>query len=215
MTRNTVPTATAAFLALLAIAPSLATAQALQAPEGWITRAERFVEMPPGWHVTAGRGVILYNPQATARGEYRIESEGFLFDPKGSEGTYGLILGGRELDSDDQRYIAFEIGPDGNYVVRRQADYESTDLARGVHRAIHRWTGADATVKNVLSVDAGATVVRFRVNHDTVAELSRAEVDPDGVFGFRIDSGLNIHVTTLDYSDDGSTRSWAPKPPDE
>jgi len=202
-------------LALLTISPSLAASQTLTAPDGWIARPERFVEMPPGWHITSGRGVILYNPEAIARGEFRIESEGFLFDPDGTDGMYGLILGGRELDSDDQRYVSFEIGPEGTFAVRHQAGHEKIELAGGVHRAIHRWTGDDATVKNVLSVDAGATTVRFRVNDDTVAEFPRTEIDPDGVFGFRIDSGLNIHVTTLDYSDDAGTRSWAPIPPPE
>jgi hypothetical protein len=202
-------------LALLTLAPTPANSQTLQAPEGWIARPERFVEMPPGFHITAGRGVILYNPEATTRGEFRVESEGFLFDPQGSDGTYGLIFGGRDLDSDAQRYVAFEIGPHGNFSVRVQADYESTELAGGVHEAVHRWTEEDATVKNVLSVDAGATTVRFRVNDDTVAELVRTAVDPDGVVGFRIESGLNIHVTTLDITTDAGKTEWAPKQPEE
>jgi hypothetical protein len=202
-------------LALLALAPAPATGQTLQAPEGWIARPERFVEMPPGFHVTAGRGVILYHPGTAIRGEFRVESKGFLFDPLGTDGTYGLIFGGRELDSDAQRYIAFEIGPHGNFAIRLQADFESTELARGVHEAIRRWTGEDATVKNVLSVDAGATTVRFRVNDDTVTELTRTAVDPDGVIGFRIDSGLNIHITTLDITTDAGKTEWAPKPTKE
>lgn len=215
MTWNQIRTAVVTILPLLAIIPSPAAAQTLQAPEGWIARPERFVEMPPGWHLTAGRGVILYNPAATARGEFRIESEGFLFDPLGAEGTYGLILGGRELDSDAQRFVSFEIGPDGNFTVRHRADLESTELAGGIHEAIHRWTGEDAAVKNVLSVDAGATTVRFRINDDTVAELPRNAFDPDGVIGFRIDSGLNIHITTLDITTDAGTTEWAPKPPEQ
>ena len=113
MPRARISLAIVSGLSLLAFTPRPGAAQALRAPDGWIARPERFVEMPPGWHLTAGRGVILYNPAAVARGEFRLESEGFLFDPHGSDGTYGLIIGGRELDSDDQRYVAFEIGADG------------------------------------------------------------------------------------------------------
>ena len=215
MPRTTLPLERITVLALLVLAPAPAIAQTLQAPDGWIARPERFVEMPPGFHITAGRGVILYHPAATARGEFRVESEGFLFDPLGADGTYGLILGGRGLDSDAQRYVAFEIGPHGDFSVRLLADFESTELAGGVHQAIHRWTGEDATVKNVLSVDAGATTVRFRVNDDTVAVLTRTAIDPDGVIGFRIDSGLNIHVTTLDITTDAGKTEWAPKSPNE
>jgi len=215
MTRMEPPFKRITILALLALAPARAPAQTLHAPEGWIARPERFVEMPPGFHITAGRGVILYNPAAMVRGEFRVESEGYLFDPQGADGTYGLIFGGRELDSDAQRYVSFEIGPDGNFSIRRQADYESTELVGGFHEAIHRWTGEDATVKNVLSVDAGATTVRFRINDDTVAEMARTAVDPDGVIGFRIESGLNIHVSTLDITTDAGKTEWAPKPPEE
>ena len=92
MPRTTLPLERITVLALLVLAPAPAIAQTLQAPDGWIARPERFVEMPPGFHITAGRGVILYHPAATARGEFRVESEGFLFDPLGADGTYGLIV---------------------------------------------------------------------------------------------------------------------------
>ena len=200
---------------LLLLAPADAAGQALRAPEGWIARPERFVEMPPGWHITTGRGVILYHPEAQAAGTFELESEGYLFDPEGGEGRYGLILGGRDLDSDAQRYVAFEIGPSGNFAIRQEAEYESTDLATGSHEAILPWTGDEPTVRNLLGVQAGERTVRFLVNGVTVAELPRSEVDPDGIFGFRADAGTNLHITTLDVSMAGSKRSWAPIPPAE
>jgi hypothetical protein len=201
-------------LAALALA-GRADAQVLQAPDGWTARPERFVEMPPGWHITAGRGVILYNEATAMDGEYRVESEGFLFDPEGANGTYGLILGGRELDSDAQRYVAFEIDTEGRYALRLHDGHDSAELVAPTrHEAVLPWTGEEATVKNVLGVEAGADAVRFLVNGTSVAELPRADVDPDGVVGLRIDAGLNIHVTTLDVTAGGETKSWAPKRPE-
>lgn len=202
-------------LSLLLLAPAAAAGQALRAPEGWIARPERFVEMPPGWHITAGRGVILYHPEARAAGSFELESEGYLFDPEGREGRYGLMLGGRNLDSDAQRYVAFEIGPNGDYAIRLEAEYESTDLAAGTHEAILPWTGVEPAVRNVLRVEAGGSTVRFLANGVRVAELPRSEVDPDGIVGFRVDAGTNIHITTLNVTTGGTTRNWAPIPPDE
>lgn len=198
-----------------ALIPRTATAQELRAPKDWITRPERFVEMPPGWHLTAGRGVILYNPAAMASGEFSVESEGFLFDPEGASGSYGLILGGRELDTDAPRYVAFEIGTDSQFSVREVRAYESTDLATGTHPGILPWTDETPTAKNVLAFGVGTTNVRFLVNGELVADLPRADVDPDGIVGFRIDAGLNTHITTLDVSDAAGTRHWAPVPPEE
>jgi len=198
---------------LTALAPANATAQEFRAPTDWVARPERFVEMPPGWHLTAGRGVILYNPLATADGRFEVESEGFLFDPKGVDGRYGLILGGRELDSDAPRYVAFEIGTKGDFAVREVEAYESTDLLAGTRSAILPWMGEDATVKNILGFEAGDATVRFLVNGEIIAELPRSKVDPDGIVGLRIDAGLNTHITTLNITTDAGTRRWAPEPP--
>jgi hypothetical protein len=209
------PTALWTATAFLMCASVPATGQELQAPKDWIARPERFVEMPPGWHLTAGRGVILYNPAATAAGNFEVESEGFLFDPKGAESMYGLILGGRALDTDAPRYVAFEIGTMGDFALRTVEAYESTDLVTGTHPAILPWTGEGPTVKNVLGLVADDTVVRFLVNGEVVAELPRADVDPRGIVGFRIDAGLNTHITTLDIRTDAGTRHWAPVPEEE
>ncbi len=203
-----------AFALLTALATGSATAQELRAPEDWIVRPERFVEMPPGWHLTAGRGVILYNPAALVEGEFQVQSEGFLFDPKGASGSYGLILGGRALDSDAPRYVAFEIGSDGDFAVREVEAYESTELAGGSRPAILPWTGEEPTVKNVLGIEVSGATVRFLVNGDVAAELLRSAVDPDGIVGFRIDAGLNTHITTLDITDGAGTRHWAPAAPE-
>ena len=54
-----------------------------------------FVDMPPGWHITTGPSVILYDPARTATGAYRVRSESFLFDPGTRREGYGLLIGGR------------------------------------------------------------------------------------------------------------------------
>ena len=202
-------------LALAAAPASPAGAQTLRAPESWVVRPEMFVEMPPGWHITAGRGVILYDAATATEGTFRVESEGYMFDPAGVNGTYGLILGGRDLDTDAARYVAFEIDTRGRFaVLSRGGDRTSELVAPARHEAVLPWSGEGPTVKNVLAVEVGADVVRFFVNGAPVRELPREEVDPDGIVGFRIDAGMNIHVTTLDIRSGGETRRWAPKRPE-
>jgi hypothetical protein len=174
-----------------------------------------FVEMPPGWHITAGRGVILYDAATATEGAFRVESEGYMFDPAGANGTYGLILGGRDLDTDAARYVAFEIDTEGRFALRLHGGERPAELiAPTRHEAVLPWTGEGATVRNVLAVEVGVEVVLFLVNGAPVTELPRAEVDPDGIVGLRIDAGMNIHVTTLDVRSGGETRRWAPKRPE-
>jgi hypothetical protein len=49
----------------------------------------------------------------------------------------------------------------------------------------------------VLAVEAGAETVRFFVNDEEVAAVPRAELDVDGIFGFRVNHRLNLHISTL------------------
>jgi hypothetical protein len=48
------------------------------------------------------------------------------------------------------------------------------------------------------------------LNGETVLTLPRGELALDGVTGFRVGAGLNLHLTTLDVASDSGTRRWAP-----
>ncbi len=50
---------------------------------------------------------------------------------------------------------------------------------------------------NVLAIDAREEVVRFMVNDVEVAALPRERVGSGGVVGMRVNSGINLHVSTL------------------
>ena len=95
-------------LAILAAASSLRA----QAPPGWKVRADdpkadmtklAFTEMKPGFHVTTGPAVMLWNPENTATGNFTIESEIFFFR-EGSRDTeaYGILLGGKDLEGESE-----------------------------------------------------------------------------------------------------------------
>ncbi len=79
--------------ALALLAASAAQAQE-ERPQGWMTRfdregvteanLERFVSMPPGWHISTGRGAgIFYDLSMTARSEYTLTSTVFSSIPAG------------------------------------------------------------------------------------------------------------------------------------
>lgn len=178
-------------------------------PDGWKVRTDRanqsasevvFVEMTPGWHVTTGPSAIMYNPSMTATGEYRIESESFLFDPGTRNEAYGFFFGGRNLDGAEQAYSYFLIRRTGEYLVKRRSGSETADVVGWTaHPAILKYDdrGDGATAKNVLAVEVGAGQVRFFVNGREVASVSRAQLDIDGVVGLRVNHGINVHIGSL------------------
>jgi len=198
--------------------PPHAVAQALSQPDGWEVRAERFVAMPPGFHITTSPSVLFYHPDARAEGAFEAVTEGFLFRGD-SPNAYGLFVGGRDLRADDATWTSFEIGHDGTWVVRSRAfrgdahGFVVGDLA-GPEPGPVAVPGDETTAKNVLAVVARPDSVEFRLNGETVSTLPRAELTVDGIVGFRVGADLNLHLVSLTINSGDETTEWAPAPVD-
>ena len=201
--------ALAALVAALALAPS-ARAQQPPAPDvrpaGWQRSLDRaghadtslaFVRMPPGWHVTAGPGGVVYDSATVARGRVRLESQLFLFSRAPEVGA-GIAFGGARDATGAFRYLAFVVGPDGRFRVTRHDGARTTELVPWTaHPAVTVRAADRPNVEERLAVEADDASVRFVVNGQAVATLPRTEASPDGVVGLRVDPGANAHVATL------------------
>lgn len=161
-----------------------------------------YVDMPPGWHITTGPSAIFWDPERTASGDFRIESEIFLFDPGSRREAFGVIFGGANLEGPGQEYSYFLIREGGEFIVKGRAGEEAPTLIPWTaHEAIVSYATkpADAeTAKNVLAVEARGDTVRFFVNGAEVASLPRSGLRTDGVVGLRVNHNLNLHVSTLE-----------------
>ena len=184
-------------------------------PDGWELRVDRpdrggpddvmFVDMEPGWHVTTGPAAILYHPDRTASGAFRVESEVFLFDPGERREAFGVFVGGQDLAGDDQAYTYFLIRRSGEYLIKRRAGAD-THVVRDwtAHDALVSWEEREAdaaTVKNVLAVEVGADDVAFFANGEELARVPREGLETDGVVGLRVNHGLNLHITSLEVTE--------------
>ena len=203
---------------LLALAPAMAAQdpQFIRPPE-WQMRFDRagtadsllyFVSMPPGWHVTTGPSVILWDPATEASGTFEVSSEIHLFPGERREG-FGVFVGGRNLEGADQAYAYFLIRKDGRFLVKLRRGTDTEEVTPWTaHEAILPHDGGDGTVKNVLGIRVGSEAVEFLVNGTVVATHARARIAPDGIVGLRVNHALNLHVTTLEVTsmDPGGTR---------
>ncbi|NNL30111.1 MAG: hypothetical protein HKO77_03770 [Gemmatimonadetes bacterium] len=197
-----------AALAMLVGAPLAGQDEELSFPDGWQVRFDRegssmedlrFVTMPPGMHVTTGPAMIAYHPDSTASGSYPLESEVFLFDPENRREGFGFFVGGTDLDGANQSYTYFLLRQGGEFLVKVREGAET----RVVHDwtandAIHSWTdGEGATAQNLLTLRVGDDGIAFMVNDAVVWEGLPGSVATSGVFGLRINHGLNLHVTSI------------------
>lgn len=198
------------FSALWLLATPLA-AQDLQRPPDWQVRfdqegaseddLETFVSMPPGWHVTSGPAAIYWDPAHVAEGTYRLEMDVYLFDPGQRREAFGILVGGHDLDASDQTYTYFLIRNGGEFIVKRRVGIDAPTLHPWTaHAAVRSYAdrGEDASVLNRLVVEAGESTVRFLVNGEEVWRAPRVDLSMDGVFGFRVNHGLNLHVARLE-----------------
>jgi hypothetical protein len=197
-------------LLTLLLLPAVAAAQARPLPAGWQVRADQtgadlsklsFETMAPGWHVTTGPTVILWEAGKTAPARFELQAEIFFFR-EGSRDTegYGVLFGGKQLDQPEQSYLYFLVRNDGKYLVRHRGGSEVHTITEWTeHPAIARHTGQSGpTVKNVLTVSAGADSVRIYANGQQLNAYPTDHMKADGLTGLRISHGLNLHVSKLD-----------------
>jgi hypothetical protein len=206
-----------AFLVFLAagIVTSPARARQLQTPTDWKWRTDTpakvtaesklspdaffFVAMPPGWHITMGPGGLLYPTGRSATGNFTLEAQIFLF-PGDSQEAYGLFFGGKSIeDGSAPEYTAFVARRDGRAGVIKSAGHE---VSGGwiPNDAVLPHPGGEGTAKNILRVEVGGTEVIYSANGKEVGRSPRSSVQTDGVFGFRVGKGVNLHISTLDYT---------------
>lgn len=194
-------------------------AQVLTRPDGWRADVERFVAMPPGFHITTSGSSLLYHPEASAEGEFVVESEGYLFSGDAPH-SYGVFVGGAALGSDAATWTSFEVSPDRTWtIVARATNEEGRTTVRTVAgpepAPVALPSRSEGPARNVLRVEAGAEAVAFVVNGESVASLPRNSLSLDGVVGFRVGSALNLHLTTLTITSGGTATTWAPAPEEE
>lgn len=200
-------------LLALAILPRPARGQGVDLPEGWRIRADRagaaldqvaFTVMPPGWHVTTGPAVILWNPEMAASGGYGVEMETFLFDPRDERAGFGTFFGGRRLDGEGRVYSCFLIRDGGQFkVMTREGRSTSTIVDWTDHPSIRGYEErerGEVSVKNVLAVQVRGRHVRFFVNGQEVTRVHRDQLHLDGFVGMRVGQALDLHVSRLEIT---------------
>lgn len=170
--------------------------------------AAPFVTMAPGWHAVARSGMLAFDTANAWRGDDSLESVLYLFSAAPGTGA-GIMIGGRDLGTPAEHYVAFVVGPDGRYQITRRS--------RGTTTALIPWRaaasapkhpGGTGNVRVVLDVRADSVNLTFAINGSVVATLPKIAADPAGTVGLRFERGTSAHIATLTIGD----RNIAPTP---
>ncbi len=174
-------------------------------PAGWQGRVDRanqkvedvsFQVMAPGYHVTTGPAVILWQPVQTAAGAYTLTATFQQMKAPQHPEAYGIIFGGSDLAGDGQDYAYFLVRQDGKFMIRHRAGTEVHTIAPWTDHAAIVKADADGRAKNTLSVEVGADSIHALVNGARVMSVARAPMlRTDGHYGLRVNHNLEVHVT--------------------
>jgi hypothetical protein len=195
------PLSAFALLAALSSAPLAA-----QLPAGWKIRSDAngtdslssLVRMPPGWHVgSKGPGAILYDPTFVATGRYALEWEVHVFPDTRDGEPFGLFIGGRELDGADITGFSIRFTKAGQMSVSRRTGRTAMTVLSPEQVPSFVVPKGDETGLNVIRVTVETDSVRILVNGVRAGAFA-AGMDTDGIFGLRVGTGTNLHVTRLD-----------------
>jgi len=191
--------------------PDRATAGGGIQVKGWQGRTDRseqkitdvkFVQMGTGYHLTGGPHAILWSNDAKATGEYTVRAR-VTKTPKSTsthEESYGVFIGGSDLNGPKQNYLYCVVFGTGNVMVRhRDAGDTHTLLGKTANAAAAKMGERGATDEIAMWVKGGR--VGCSVNGTEVFSAAASDmigpgklVSTDGAFGLRASHNLDLHI---------------------
>jgi hypothetical protein len=183
-------------------------------PTGWHVRTEpnrqtgqpaslenvKFASMGDGMHTTVGPAAIYWRDRDTISGNYHVVAKMSQMKNPAHPEAFGIFIGGKNLADSAQTYTYFLVRPiDGMYSIRRRSAYMTRPTA------VVEWTASDAVTKadtsgkatNELSVQVQGGKAKFMVNGKEVYTGDAANLDVNGVVGYRVNHNLDVHLGAL------------------
>ena len=172
--------------------------------DGWEARTDSaradvndlsFMAMGDGLHVVTGPHAIFWSSANTGSGTYTVSATFTQTEPSSHPNSFGLFIGGSDLSGDDQAYTYFLVRETGEFLIKQRIGSDTEDLTSGW--ASHDGVNAIANgrMQNELSVEVGASNIRFLSNGTELASIPAEGLATDGVAGVRFSHQLNVHIT--------------------
>jgi hypothetical protein len=175
-------------------------------PAGWMARMDggaaltkvSFVDMAPGWHISLGPAGTFYRAADTSSGNAQIVALLHSTPPKPAHPeSYGIFIGGQDLQGPNQAYTYFLIRGDGKFLIKRRMGDKTTKVVDWTANDAIKGVDAEGNATNELSVSIKGDAVSFMANGKEVHSAKAADVDTKGVAGVRVNHNLSIHIQTM------------------
>lgn len=163
----------------------------------------RFVAEGSGFRLSIGPAGNFWNDANVASGDYEVKATFKEHKMAASHPhSYGIFIGGADLESDTETLLYCIVYGDGTYSVKTFHGANVTTLVnREASAALHK-AGADGEATNDVGWRVQGGNAACVVNGTEVKSFARADivapdklVSTDGVYGIRVSHNLELTVT--------------------
>jgi hypothetical protein len=184
--------------------------------KGWMARPDRptqkvedlrFEDMGGGFHITGGPHAIYWNPANVAKGNYTVRASMAKTKATAHDESYGIFIGGTNLDNDKQNYLYCVVFGSGAFSVIHRYGSETHKLADKTANAAVAKAGENGTAKDEIAMTVSDDKVSCSINGTEVWTMPKGEVigmgkleSTDGIYGLRASHNLSIHVAGFGMS---------------
>ena len=175
--------------------------------QGRVLSDAKFVQEGNALHITTGPATTFWNPANTATGDYTVKAT--FLEPKFMElnshaHSYGIVIGGNNMGTDQMSYMYCVAYGDGNALVRGFGPAVFTLLGTSPNAAVHKAAGVGQPVTQEIAWTVKGGRAECSINGSVVAGYDKAQLvgpgklqSTDGVYGIRFTHNVEAIVTGL------------------
>jgi hypothetical protein len=173
--------------------------------QGRVLNDAKFVQEGNALHITTGPAATFWNPANTASGDYTVKAT--FLEPKFMElnshaHSYGIVIGGNNMGTDQMSYVYCVAYGDGNALVRGFGPAVFTLLGTSPNAAVHKAAGVWQPVTQEIAWTVKGGRAECSINGSVVAGYDKAQLvgagklqSTDGVYGIRFTHNVEAIVT--------------------
>jgi len=167
----------------------------------------KFIQEGDALHVTAGPATTFWNPANMASGDYTVKAT--FLEPKFMElnshaHSYGIVIGGNNMGTDQMSYVYCVAYGDGNALVRGFGPAVFTLLGTAPNPAVHKAAAVGQPVTQDIMWRVKGGRAECSINGTVVAGYDKTQLvapgklqSTDGVYGLRFSHNVEAIVTGL------------------
>jgi hypothetical protein len=179
------------------------------ANQGRTLNDAKFVQEGANLHITTGPATTFWNPANKASGDYTVKAT--FTEPKymalnSHPHSYGIVIGGNDLGTDQQSLLYCAAYGNGTFIVRGfgPAPFQMNGRQGAANAAVHKAAAQNEPVTQDIAWTVKGGRAECSINGTVVAGYDKAEIvapgklkSTDGVWGLRFTHNVEAIVAGL------------------